>query len=154
MSEDESPTRPGSYKTIGVRLQTPIHAQLSTIAGIDDLSLQVLLVRGAKLLIEAKQAAPDFKDRVTAELKKIEQEAAERRGAIESLFGSGTQADEAVAAEQIAESVDEASTPEVDTSQDEASDEDASTEDEAAEQPAQSATAKKTTRQRASAPKS
>ncbi|MFB6718706.1 hypothetical protein ACFCV3_01010 [Kribbella sp. NPDC056345] len=99
MSEDENPTRPGSYKTIGVRLQTPIHAQLSTIAGIDDLSLQVLLVRGAKLLIEAKQAAPDFKDRVTAELKKIELEAAERRGAIESLFGSNSQTDDVASTE-------------------------------------------------------
>jgi hypothetical protein len=88
---------PGSYKTIGVRLNNGLHSQVTMMAKLDGLSLQDALVRGAALYVEKKQAEPDFKDRVAAELKKIEQEAADRRGAIESLFGSETQADEAVA---------------------------------------------------------
>ncbi|WP_328995810.1 hypothetical protein OG394_14210 [Kribbella sp. NBC_01245] len=86
---------PGSYKTIGVRLNNGLHSQVTMMAKLDGLSLQDALVRGAALYVEKKQAEPDFKDRVAAELKKIEQEAADRRGAIESLFGSDTQANEA-----------------------------------------------------------
>lgn len=90
MSEITGP--PGSYKTIGVRLHNGLHSQVTMMAKLDGLSLQDALVRGAELYVEKKQAEPDFRARVAAALEQIEREAAERRGAIESLFGSETQA--------------------------------------------------------------
>ena len=82
---------PGSYKTIGVRLNNGLHSQVTMVAKLDGLSLQDALVRGAELYVEQKQSEPDFKARVAAALEEIEREAAERRGAIESLFGPKAQ---------------------------------------------------------------
>lgn len=83
---------PGTYKTIGVQIPNDLHSQASMIAKLDDISLRDACVRALRMYVEAKQAQPDFKARVAHELEEIEREAAERRGAIESLFGSTTQA--------------------------------------------------------------
>lgn len=83
---------PGTYKTIGVQIPNDLHSQASMIAKLDDISLRDACVRGLRIYVEQKQAEPDFKARVAQALEDIEREAAERRGAIESLFGSQTQA--------------------------------------------------------------
>ncbi|MFD3399869.1 hypothetical protein ACFWUU_04280 [Kribbella sp. NPDC058693] len=83
---------PGTYKTIGVQIPNDLHSQASMIAKLDDISLRDACIRGLRIYVEQKQAEPDFKARVAKALEDIEREAAERRGAIESLFGSTTQA--------------------------------------------------------------
>ncbi|GAB2646832.1 hypothetical protein [Kribbella swartbergensis] len=88
---------PGTYKTIGVRLSNGLHSQVTMVAKIDGISLQDALVRGAAMYVEQKQAEPNFKARVAKALEQIEREAAERRGAIESLFGTKSQAEGAPA---------------------------------------------------------
>ncbi len=156
MSEEENPTRPQSYKTIGVKLQHPIHAQLSAVTEIDDIPLQVALVRGAKLLIESRRTDPKFQAKVAARSERIKREAEEQVLAITALLDAGTpdavltpdegasieQLEAAISlGEQAAELAAEVSSPEADA----ASSEDAPSDDEAA---------KKTTRRRASTPKS
>lgn len=168
MSEEENPTRPQSYKTIGVKLQHPIHAQLSAVTEIDDIPLQVALVRGAKLLIESRRTDPKFQAKVAARSERIKREAEAQVLAISSLLDAGTpdavptpeegasleQLEAAISlGEQAAELAAEVSTPEADTDQGEAAaSEDAPSDDGATEPPAESE-AKKTTRRRASTPK-
>ncbi|WP_198675823.1 hypothetical protein [Kribbella monticola] len=90
MSEVSGP--PGSYKTIGVQLPNGLHSQATMVAKLDGISLRDACVRGLRTYVEQKQAEPDFKARVAAALADIEREAAEQREAIQSLFGSETQA--------------------------------------------------------------
>ncbi|WP_433020515.1 hypothetical protein [Kribbella sp. CA-294648] len=169
MSEEENPTRPQSYKTIGVKLQHPIHAQLSAVTEIDDIPLQVALVRGAKLLIESRRTDPKFQAKVAARSERIKREAEEQVLAITALLDAGTpdavptpeegasleQLEAAISlGEQAAELAAEVSTPEANTDHsDTAASEDAPSDDGATEPPAESE-AKKTTRRRASTPKS
>ncbi len=169
MSEEENPTRPQSYKTIGVKLQHPIHAQLSAVTDIDDIPLQVALVRGAKLLIEARRTDPKFQAKVATRSERIKREAEEQVQAISALLDAGTpdtvpapeegasleQLEAAISlGEQAAELAEEASTLEAETVNDDASSDAASSDDEVVEPPAESEAAKKTTRRRASTPKS
>lgn len=77
-------------KTLGVRVPGELHPQLVMVAKLDGLSLNDACVRGIELYVESRQAEPDFKARVAAELEEIEQEAASRRAAIQSLLGPAT----------------------------------------------------------------
>lgn len=164
MSEDENPTRPQSYKTIGVKLQHPIHAQLSAVTEIDDIPLQVALVRGAKLLIESRRTDPKFQAKVSARSERIKREAEAQVLAISSLLDAGTpdavptleegasleQLEAAISlGEQAAELAAEVSTPGANAPAGEVD----SSDDDATEPPADSE-AKKTTRRRASTSKS
>ncbi|TDD62033.1 hypothetical protein E1263_05325 [Kribbella antibiotica] len=168
MSEEENPTRPQSYKTIGVKLQHPIHAQLSAVTEIDDIPLQVALVRGAKLLIESRRTDPKFQTKVSARSERIKREAEAQVLAISSLLDAVTpdaaptteegasieQLEAAISlGEQAAELAAEVSTMEADAASDDPASDVASSDDEATEQSADPE-AKKTTRRRASTTKS
>lgn len=87
----ETAKAPG-VKTLGIRLPDGLHAQFVMVAKLDGLSLQDACVRGVELYVEKKQSEPDFKARIAAALEEIEREAAERRSAIQSLFGPSAQA--------------------------------------------------------------
>jgi hypothetical protein len=90
MSEPQNKI-PG-VKTLGIRVPDGLHSQFVMVAKLDGLSLNDACVRGVELYVESRQSEPDFKARVAAELEEIEREAASRRGAIQALLGTPTQA--------------------------------------------------------------
>jgi len=87
----ETPKVPG-VKTLGIRLPDGLHAQFVMVAKLDGISLQDACVRGVELYVEKKQAEPDFQARAATALEEIEREAADRKDAIQALFGPTAQA--------------------------------------------------------------
>lgn len=76
-------------KTLGIKLPDGLHAQFALVAQLDDLSLGDALRKAVELYVSQMQNEPDFAARATAALEAIEREAANRRGAIQALFGQG-----------------------------------------------------------------
>ena len=74
-------------KTLGIRLEGDLHAQLSLVAQLDGLSLTDAIRRAIEEFIERKRAEGDFAARAAAMLEEIDREAAVRRQSIEALFG-------------------------------------------------------------------
>jgi hypothetical protein len=89
---DPKDTRNG-VKTLGIRLPAELHAQFALVAQLDDISLGDAALRAVELYVSTKRSESDFADRAKAALDEIEREAAARRGAIQSLFGSDTATD-------------------------------------------------------------
>jgi hypothetical protein len=83
--------RNGGVKTLGIKLPDSLHAQFALVAQLDDISLGDAALRAVELYVKTKKAEPDFAERARAALEAIEQEAAARRGAIQGLFGDGTE---------------------------------------------------------------
>ncbi|MBX7265555.1 hypothetical protein KIF24_05510 [Micromonospora sp. Llam7] len=87
-------TEPGNgkagVKTLGIKLPDELHAQFALVAQLDGLSLTDAMRRAVELYVETKQNEPDFAARAQAALEEIEREAANRRGAIQALFGGQT----------------------------------------------------------------
>jgi hypothetical protein len=90
-------TEPGNgkqgVKTLGIKINDELHAQVALVAQLDGLSLTDAMKRAVELYVETKQAQPDFAARAQAALEEIEREAAARRGAIQALFGGEPAAD-------------------------------------------------------------
>ncbi|AGB22134.1 hypothetical protein Mycsm_01741 [Mycobacterium sp. JS623] len=88
---DESAT---GFKTLGIRLNPDVHAQLSFIAGLrpgkgtitDEIQVAI-----AEHIARAKDD-PELRGRADAARAEIEREAAARQAAIATLFASGDQA--------------------------------------------------------------
>ncbi|MFL6136197.1 MAG: toxin-antitoxin system HicB family antitoxin [Frankiaceae bacterium] len=78
-------------KTFAVRLPDALHEQLTLITRLENRSLNAVVRQAIEELIQRKRAEGDFAQRARAALDEIEQEAATRRAAIESLFGPGEQ---------------------------------------------------------------
>ncbi|MEV6873935.1 hypothetical protein [Amycolatopsis sp. NPDC051128] len=74
-------------KTLGVKLPPGLHAQFSLVAQLDDISLNVAVLRAVEQYVANKQSEPDFAKRAAEALAEIEKEAAARKAAIEGLFG-------------------------------------------------------------------
>lgn len=74
-------------KTLGVKLPPGLHAQFSLVAQLDDISLNVAVLRAIEQYVANKQSEPDFAKRAAEALAEIEKEAAARKAAIEGLFG-------------------------------------------------------------------
>ncbi|SRR5260370_28075593 len=89
MSEPRPDGKSG-VKTLGIKLPPGLHAQFALVAQLGDLSLTDAMKRAVELYVETKQAEGNFKQRAAARLEEIEREAAERREAIQALFGSDT----------------------------------------------------------------
>ena len=83
----EPTDRAGSVKTLGVKLPDQMHAQFAMVANLNGLSLADAVTQAVREYIERNSSAEDFKDRAAAALEEIEREAAQRRGAIQALFG-------------------------------------------------------------------
>jgi hypothetical protein len=86
MSENSAGTTRG-YKTIGVRIADPVHAQMTLIANLNGLSLTEAIQQAIDGYIEAQRSEGTFAQRASSALEDIEREAAARRQAIEALFG-------------------------------------------------------------------
>lgn len=85
---ESTDTRNG-VKTLGIKLNSSLHAQFVLVAQLDELSLSDASVKAVELYVATKKAEPDFAARAAAVLAEIEQEAASRKAAIQGLFGAG-----------------------------------------------------------------
>jgi predicted transcriptional regulator len=74
-------------KTMAIRLEDDVHAQLSVLAQLDGTTVADLLRQAVEDLIRRKAGEGDLAARAKAALAEIDQEAAVRRAAIQTLFG-------------------------------------------------------------------
>ncbi len=88
----EVPGAPGGYKTIGVKLPDPVHAQLTLIANLDGVSLTDAIRQAIDGYLERKRGEGDLAARAAQALEEIEREATARRDALQALFGVHAQA--------------------------------------------------------------
>jgi hypothetical protein len=82
-----APATGQGHKTIGVRLPDPIHAQMTLIARLDEMSLTDAILRAVEGYIAVKRGEGDLAARAAQALEEIEREAAARRDALHALFG-------------------------------------------------------------------
>lgn len=80
-----------AMKTMAIRLEDDVHAQLVVLAQLDESSVADQIREAIERHIAEKRATPDFAGRAQAVLAEIEREANARRNAIQSLFGDQTE---------------------------------------------------------------
>src|SRR5438128_1947562 len=73
-------------KTMAIRLEEELHAQLTLLAQLDGVPVIELIRQGIDLVIEQKRAHGDLAARAQAALADINREAVARREALQSLF--------------------------------------------------------------------
>jgi predicted DNA-binding protein len=80
--------QPGSgvVKTLAIRLEEELHAQLTMIAQLEELTISDAIRQAIESFIETKRSNPQLAERAEAVLADIESDAAKRRGAIATLF--------------------------------------------------------------------
>ncbi|GJM38999.1 MAG: hypothetical protein DHS20C19_23660 [Acidimicrobiales bacterium] len=78
-------------KTVAIRLDEDVHAQLSIIAQLADTSLTEEIREAIEAHIDARRRSGDLATQADAVLEGIERDAATRRDAINSLFGTTEQ---------------------------------------------------------------
>jgi predicted transcriptional regulator len=74
-------------KTLAIRLEDELHAQLSVIAQLSELTVTDAIRQAIEQWIEQKRTAPELTNRAQSILDEIERDAAQRRSAIATLFG-------------------------------------------------------------------
>jgi predicted transcriptional regulator len=84
-------------KTLAIRLDDALHAQLSVLAQLSGTSLTDEIRQAIEAHLEAMRANPELSKRATQVAEEIEQEAQARQAAITTLFGNPAQAKEAKA---------------------------------------------------------
>ena len=84
-------------KTLAIRLDDDLHAQLSVIAQLSELTITDAIRQSIEAWVEAKRSQPEVTARAQSVLDDIERDAAQRRSAIATLFGGSS--DEAPATE-------------------------------------------------------
>jgi predicted transcriptional regulator len=82
-------------KTLAIRLDDELHAQLSVLAQLEEVSITDAIRQAIEAHIEAKRSQPELAARAESVLAAIDAEAANRRGAIATLFSSPEPKDEA-----------------------------------------------------------
>jgi hypothetical protein len=84
--------RPGrwSVRTLAIRIEDELHAQLGMIAKLEDLSLTDALLQAIDQWIRERRNNPELQARAAAVIADLDREAATRRGAIEALLGDDT----------------------------------------------------------------
>jgi antitoxin component of RelBE/YafQ-DinJ toxin-antitoxin module len=75
-------------KTLAIRLDDDLHAQLSVIAQLGELTITDAIRQAIEQWIETKKSQPELTSRAQSVLDDIERDAAQRRSAIATLFGS------------------------------------------------------------------
>lgn len=86
---DNGSTKAG-VKTLAIRLEPELHAQLSLIAQLRSSTITDEIRAAIEAHIEAVKAAPELAGRADHVLEEIEREAAARRDAIATLFGTAS----------------------------------------------------------------
>lgn len=75
-------------KTLAVRLEPELHAQLSVLAQLEDTTVTDFIRTAVSERIERLKAQPEIAAKADTVLAEIEADAASRRSAIAGLFGS------------------------------------------------------------------
>ena len=78
-------------KTLAIRLDDELHAQLSVLAQLSGTSLTDEIRQALEVHLKAKRANPELTERAKAVSEEIEHEAQVRQAAIASMFGSTEQ---------------------------------------------------------------
>ncbi|MFH5227297.1 hypothetical protein [Antrihabitans spumae] len=85
---DEVSSKTSGVKTLAIRLEPEMHAQLTLIAGLRGSTVTDEFRAALVAHIEAAKNAPELANKADTALADIEREAALRRDAIASLFGA------------------------------------------------------------------
>lgn len=88
----------GSVKTLAIRLEPALHAQLSLIAQLRGSTITDEIRSAVEAHIASAKTAPELASQAESVLDTIERDAAARRDAISTLFGSAETSDETPAA--------------------------------------------------------
>ncbi len=88
MSSEDSAPNGGKVKTLAIRLELEVHAQLSLIAQLRGSTITDEIRTAIEAHIEGTRSAPELAAQAGSVLENIEREAAARREAIATLFGS------------------------------------------------------------------
>lgn len=84
-------------KTLAIRLDDELHAQLSVLAQLSETSLTDEIRQAIEAHLEAKRANPELSKRAKQVADEIEHEAQTRQAAITTLFGNADQPKDAKA---------------------------------------------------------
>lgn len=79
-------------KTLAIKLEDGSHAQLTALAQLEGQPVTALIKQAIEEFIESKRHQPQLTDRAEAMLEEIERDAAARREALTTLFGSSDEA--------------------------------------------------------------
>jgi predicted DNA-binding protein len=85
---DNDPSQPG-VKTLGVRLDRKLHAQLALVAQLRGKTVIDEIRTAIETHIASVKAEPELASKADGVLEEIERDASVRRAAITALFGSG-----------------------------------------------------------------
>lgn len=77
-------------KTLAIRLEPELHAQLSLIAQLRSSTITDEIRQAIEAHIASVKASPELASKADGVLDDIERQAADRRAAIATLFGDGT----------------------------------------------------------------
>lgn len=91
MSTPDNGSKDKGVKTLAIRLEPDLHAQLSLIAQLRASTITDEIRSAIEAHIAAVKASPDLAGRADSVLEDIEREAAARRDAIATLFGTAGQ---------------------------------------------------------------
>jgi predicted transcriptional regulator len=80
----KDPTR--GYKTLAIRLDDDVHAQLQVIARLQDTSIAAEIGQAIDAHLQTKRTDPELSSRAASVLEDIEAESRQRQDAIASLF--------------------------------------------------------------------
>lgn len=92
------PTPERSVKTLAIRLDEELHAQLSVLAQLSGMTVTDAIRQAIEAFVSAQRSQGDLAERAAGVLAEIEREATARRSAIQALFGPSDVADAAEAA--------------------------------------------------------
>jgi predicted DNA-binding protein len=80
------PKEERSVKTLAIRLDDRLHAQLSVLAQLGDTTITELIRKAIESYIETERSQGNLAERAASVLEDIEREANTRKSAIEALF--------------------------------------------------------------------
>jgi predicted transcriptional regulator len=75
-------------KTLAIKLDDSTHGQLTAIAQLEEQPVTLLIKQAVEQFIESKRNQPELTARAADVLEEIERDAATKREAIATLFGS------------------------------------------------------------------
>lgn len=81
------PDHERSVKTLAIRLDEGLHAQLTVLAQLGGLTVTDAIRQAIETYVETARTQGDLAAKASGALEEIEREAATRRSAIQALFG-------------------------------------------------------------------
>lgn len=88
MSIPDSDTSNGRVKTLGIRFDADIHADMALIASLRGTSFQAEVLEACRAHVASVKASPELASKADDALAEIEREAAARKESFARLFGS------------------------------------------------------------------